>query len=106
MQAVDMSEGTHTETDVIDALVSGRAFLWAFRSSGAILEFEDYPQMRICRNWAAGGELEDVLAMRVPSEEWARRNGAQRMEICGRQGWVRKIPGYRKRSVWLSKDLE
>ena len=104
MRAVDMAGGTHTEHDVIDFLVAGRAVLWANGDSGVVCEIEDYPRMRVCRYWAAGGELDDLLPMEAAIEAWARERGCQRMEILGRAGWARELD-YDRRGLWMTKDL-
>ena len=104
MRAVDMAGGTHAETDIIDALFAGRAQLWSSGASGVITEIEDYPQKRVCRYWAAGGELDDLLPMEADIEAWARSQGCQRMDIWGRGGWSRQL-GFERRGVWMTKDL-
>ena len=104
MAAVDMAGGTHTERDVIDFLFAGRCVLWANGESGVLCEIEDYPQMRVCRYWAAGGSLEGLLPMQEAIEAWARAQGCQRMEILGRAGWARQL-GYDRRGAWMTKEL-
>ena len=106
MEAVELGAGTHTEEDVIDFLFMGRAFLWANKNSGVLCEFEDYPRKRICRYWVAGGALDDLLPMEGAIEVWAKANGATRMEICGRPGWLKALEGYQKRAAWMTKDLD
>ena len=94
MEAVALGGGTHTEEDVIDLLVFGRAFLWANGDSGVLCEFDDFPRKRVCRFWSA-----DTIV------SWARANGAQRMDIVGRAGWLKVLPGYKRGGVWMTKDL-
>lgn len=105
MAAAELGGGTHTEKDVLDLIIFGRAFLWVMGDSGILCEFEDFPQMRICRYWVAGGDLETLLPMEANIEAWARSFGATRMEIVGRAGWQKKLAGYKRRGVWMTKDL-
>ena len=105
MAAVDMAGGTHTERDVIDILFAGRAVLWANGNSGVVCEIDDFPQMRVCRYWAAGGSLDDLLPMEAEIEAWARGLGCRRMVILGRAGWAKKL-GFDRRGTWMTKDLQ
>ena len=106
MRSVEIGCGTHTENDVIDMLVFGRAFLWANGKSALLCEFEDYPQMRVCRYWIGGGDKHELMAMKEATEAWARANGATRMEIVGRAGWLREMKDYRKVATFMIKDLD
>ena len=105
MEAVALGGGTHTEEDVIDRLVFGRAFLWANGNSGVLCEFDDFPRKRFCRFWSAGGALDDLLPMHDTIVSWARANGAERMDIVGRAGWLKVLPGYKRGGVWMTKDI-
>lgn len=105
MAAVALGQGTYTEKDVIDALLLRKCALFVNGSSGVLVEVEQYPQLRACNYWAAGGDLGELLPMEHDIEQWARDQGCSRMEIIGRGGWVKQLAGYRRGGLWMIKDL-
>lgn len=54
-----------------------------------------------CRghDWEKFGHLIEGL------EKYARTEQCQRMEICGRPGWLRRLPGYRLAKIVIRKEL-
>ena len=55
----------------------------------------------------AGGDLDACLELHDEAEAAARKLGASRLSVIGRDGWskVLKSRGYRIHSVLLSKEL-
>lgn len=61
----------------------------------------------ICSLWVCIGLDADELigGMYAEIENWARNVGCYAMEIVGREGWQRKLPGYSRKAVVLEKLL-
>jgi hypothetical protein len=88
-------QDTHTLQSVLDAIDAGRAQAWCGERSTIVTELLDFPLMRVCRIWLAGGDRSELVEQMLPQvEEWARQNGCSRVEIVGRQGWKRVLPEY------------
>jgi hypothetical protein len=62
---------------------------------------------RLCSLWVCIGLDADELMEGVHSEieDWARRIGCYALEIVGREGWQKKLPGYARKAVVLEKRL-
>lgn len=62
----------------------------------------------MCSLWVCIGldadELMDGVHQEI--ENWARSIGCYAMEIVGREGWQRKLPGYTRKAVVLEKRLQ
>lgn len=68
------------------------------------------PRGQQCRIWAAVGTHEnsakdETLLLYAAIEKWAREIGCVAIEIWGRKGWLRWLPGYRQTAVVLEKEL-
>lgn len=63
---------------------------------------------QICCIWAACGDLDEmsqVQRFESDIERWARDIGCSAMEIQGRRGWSRLLPGYKRTAIVLEKSL-
>jgi hypothetical protein len=62
---------------------------------------------RMCAIWVCiGVDADDLMdGIHVEIENWARSIGCYAMEIVGRAGWQRKLPGYTRKAVVLEKML-
>jgi hypothetical protein len=97
---------------VLTALCRREMQLWILCRDAAIVgalvtEIVRWPRRAVCRLVLAGaqdGLREEWLACRGVIEAWARQEGCASMEIYGRPGWARLVPGARKR-VALEWDL-
>ncbi|MBX6367958.1 MAG: hypothetical protein IRZ04_08250 [Rhodospirillales bacterium] len=93
--------------DVLAALERGEMQLWALwregRLAGALVtEIVRWPQRSVCRLVLAGAEdglREEWLPWLGTIEAWARAHGCAAIEIYGRPGWARLLPGARRRVV-------
>ena len=107
MERGGMGRFADVECDVLGA----NAYLWLAIDAGAVLaaavtQVTQRNDQRLCtivacggRDWARWGGLIDGL------EEYARAENCARMEIAGRPGWLRRLPGYRLRKIVIGKDL-
>lgn len=99
--------------DVLAALERSEMQLWTLwregRIAGALVtEIVRWPRRSVCRLVLAGAEdglRGEWLPWRKTIEAWARAHGCAAIEIYGRPGWARLLPGARKRVV-LEWDLD
>jgi hypothetical protein len=111
-RALDESGGHLGAEDVLAALRRREMQLWVLRRGAPIVgalvtEIVRWPRRSVCRLVLAGAEdglREEWLSWRGLIERWARAEGCASIEIYGRPGWARLVPGARKRVV-LEWDL-
>lgn len=62
---------------------------------------------KICNLWVCIGDDVEWLIAGVYStlEMWARDNGCYAMEIIGRPGWQKVLPGFKRKAVVLEKII-
>lgn len=60
---------------------------------------------KLCSLWLCVGTVEPDVMYGVfgEIEKWARSIGCYGMEISGREGWLRRLPGFTKKAVILEK---
>ena len=107
MERGGMGRFIDIERDVLGA----NAYLWLAIDDGAVLaaavtQVTQQRGDRLCtivacggRGWARWGALIEGL------EDYARAEDCARMEIAGRPGWRRRLPGYRLRKIVIAKEL-
>lgn len=106
LPAIEMTQGTHTEDDVLSAILMGNMKLWRRNRSGLVTEFSQFPRMKVINVFLAGGDLEDILPLQAEVENYGRKNGCQRATmLAARDGWLRTINGGVKAGVYMHKDL-
>ena len=99
---------THTELDLWSGIAQGFYHLWPGEQSAAVTELVDYPRARVLNVWLAGGDLQELLTVILPTiEDWAKTCGAQSVTVTGRRGWVRVLrdSGYGSELSLLSKAI-
>lgn len=97
---------TLTIQDVTDMLEAGEAQVWFTENSTAVTHLYDRGGKRICEIWLAGGDFEELVAMKDQEiEPWAELMGVDRMLIMGRKGWERALPDYSYAHTTLMKEL-
>lgn len=79
--------------------------LWPAADSAAVTEIRTTPNAKILQVWLAGGHLETLTRMFADMETWGRSVGCQAIQINGREGWERVLPGLTRRAVVLAKEL-
>lgn len=62
---------------------------------------------KVCSMWICIGldAVELMEGVHGEIERWARGIGCYALEIVGRAGWQKRLPGYRRRAVVLEKHL-
>lgn len=92
LPAIAMTDGTHTEDDVLAELLSGRMRLWRNGSSACITEFIQYPRLKTINVFLAGGNLQEIAPLQAEIENFGRKNGCQRACLLAvREGWTRVL---------------
>ncbi len=106
LPAIEMTQGTHTEDDVLSAIILGNMRLWRKNKSGLVTEFSQFPRMKVINVFLAGGDLEDVISLQTDIENYGRKNGCQRATmLAARDGWLKTINGGQKAGTYMTKDL-
>lgn len=93
--AIERLHGTHLAVDVLTGLFELQLHLWPFQNSAAVTEFVQYPRLRSCNVFLAGGDLSEITGwcdVRGPLEAWARLQGCTMLETTGRPGWAKATP--------------
>jgi hypothetical protein len=75
-------------------------------TGACITRVYETPNGRFCTVFVAAGILMPALPEGIALiEDWARGLGCRAIEIIGRRGWQRVLPGYEPRAVVLEKNL-
>jgi hypothetical protein len=106
-RALDEGGGHFLAEDVLAALRRREMQLWLLRDRERLVgvlvtEIVRWPRRSVCRLVLAGAEegwREEWLQLRGHLERWARAEGCASIEIYGRPGWARLVPGARQRVV-------
>ncbi len=105
--ALELSGGTHTLDDVVQAIIKGEMQFWPAPKGCAVTEIVNYPRKKVLHIFLAGGEMEQIIDMDDSAVEFAKMNGCTGMSIAGRKGWKRvlKDKGYEETFTVLGKDI-
>lgn len=106
--ALEYAGGTHKFDDIAAGVLSNRFQLWPNHNSAVVTEIVVYPQLKDLHYFLAGGNLDELKAMRPVIEDWAKSVGCTRVTLAGRKGWERtflKDEGYMPEWFVLSKEL-
>ena len=109
LRALEHDDGCHTAASIRKALAAGKMQLWVDSSpitAICITEIVVYPATKRCNIFLLAGHDIDAWIWQLPAlESWAREKGCSAMELQGRPGWERILPGYVKTAVHLRKAL-
>jgi hypothetical protein len=104
-----------TAESLLDHAKRGEKQVWGLHTGehiAGVVVTEIYTAYRgqACRIWAAVGTAEssakdETLLLYAAIEKWARELGCVSMEIVGRKGWLRWLPGYEQTAVVMEKQL-
>lgn len=107
VEATDLSSIEELENDVL----SGRQLLWLAWLDGKIMASATTHLIKpredkVCVLTAcAGRHRETWMPLRARIEQYARDEGAKKMQLFGRKGWERVLDGYHVEHVVLEKVL-
>lgn len=73
----------------------------------AVTEIAAYPGAKVARVWIfSATDAPDWIANHLGAiEEWARAEGCEQLEMSGRLGWQRRLPGWSAREIIMTKEL-
>ncbi|MBX6322976.1 MAG: hypothetical protein IRY94_14195 [Rhodospirillaceae bacterium] len=107
-RATGRTRGCVSTAAVRERLAARDMQLWITEPlrAACVTEIVAYPHQRWCRVvFAAGEDLALCRAGLAVIEAWARAEGCAGVEIEGRPGWRRVLPGYRAGDIILRKEL-
>jgi len=101
------------DEDVLGFLQSGQWRLWVAIENGIVVaamtvEFFYYPRDKVCRVVTMGGErMKEWLTSDTIQkfEDWAKEEGCSYIDVFGRRGWKKVLPGYEEDCVLLRKAI-
>jgi hypothetical protein len=105
IEAIEYTNGTHKEDDVLVAILSGALTLWADENGAVVTEIMNYPQIKVLNMFIVAGNLGLLESMEPRLIEYAKQNGCKRITGGGRKGWTRSLPGYSEAGYFMYKDL-
>jgi hypothetical protein len=101
------------DEDVLNFLATGQWRLWVALENGIVVaamtvEFFYYPRDKVCRVVTMGGErMKEWLTSDTIKnfEEWVKNEGCSYIDVYGRRGWKKVLPGYEEDCVLLRKAI-
>lgn len=106
--ALDAGGNTHSVEDILTGIRDNRFQWWPGLNSFVVTQIIDHPQKRVCHVFLAGGNLEEIRAIRTWIAHWAVSVGCRAATITGRPGWEKELKGegWRRTAVELELNLE
>lgn len=112
LRVVERSDGRYSMRGMAQRLVSGDWVLrvvWVDGEVRAIVGAEVYSDvsgMRCCIvRFCTGHGAKDWSHLLVEIEDWARKDGCERIEMIARKGWAKHLKDYALTHVFLEKQL-
>ncbi len=107
LKAIERCEGTHTEDDVLEAILRGNMRLIREGTSGVVIEIHTYPRMKALHCFLVAGNMDEVLRIEERLPALARSLGCSRITACGRHGWAKVLPnhGWETVTTFMQKDV-
>lgn len=100
---------TYGPAEVLEALRAGDAWLLVDLpiTLAVVAEMVEYPRRSVLRAWLAGadGPAHDWAPVVAALEGLGRREGCGDVEIIGREGWARALPGFKRAAVIMRKEI-
>lgn len=106
--ALEYARGTHTIDDIEAGIEDGRFFFFSSEGSAVVVEFIDYPRLRVLNYFLIGGNLEQLVHRIEPAvTAWAKENGCRRVIGIGRKGLSRVFAKHGYEDGWTAiyKDI-
>lgn len=106
--AIDQSNEDYQLLEVLEEIVSGRSVLFQGERSILVANLHKHNETLTAHGWLGAGDLDELTTHIMPqAQAWATAQGATRMTITGRRGWVRALKngGFSEESVTVGKDI-
>jgi hypothetical protein len=106
--ALEYSGGTHSLSDVIEGITSGKMQLWPAPKGCIVTEIVVYPRKKMLNVFLGGGELDQLLDMHKDVIAWSKAQGCEAVTITGRFGWKKplKTHGWKPMHASFIKEIE
>ncbi len=92
-------------SDVLHFAHSGLWQMWHGDHCVAFTRIANYPQHTALIIILAAGELEEIIDLEPHVSDWGRQQGCKYVEIYGRRGWSRALPGFDEQATVFRKAL-
>ena len=92
--ALAHADGTYLWDDVAAAIYAGRTQFWPLERSAIVTELQITPRKRFLNIFLAGGSLEELRGFVPQLEDFARSHECNALQLQGRPGWARVLPGW------------
>jgi len=92
--ALEYSGGTHSLSDVIEGIASGKMQLWPAPKGCIVTEIVVYPRKKMLNVFLGGGELDQLLDMHKDVIAWSKAQGCEAITITGRFGWKKPLKAH------------
>lgn len=109
-RATDRASSAHAVDDLLEAIEDQRMQLWVvwngdYQAVG-VTQICIYPKHKVLQMLYLGGsDLRDWFHVERDLVEFARSEGCDCIEMHGRKGWAKVLPGYEETHVILRKVL-
>lgn len=106
--ALEYSGGTHSLSDVIEGITSGKMQLWPSPKGCIVTEIVVYPRKKMLNVFLGGGELDQLLDMHKDVIAWSKAQGCEAITITGRFGWKKplKAHGWKPMHASFIKEIK
>lgn len=92
--ALEYSGGTHSLSDVIHGITSGKMQLWPAPKGCIVTEIVVYPRKKMLNVFLGGGDLDQLLDMHKDVIAWSKAQGCEAITITGRFGWKKPLKAH------------
>lgn len=94
LPAIEMTNGTHNEDDIIAGILTGQFKLFVNGSSGVVTDIVVFPRLKALNIFLIGGKLDEVMPLRSQLEKYREAQGCKRITgLAVRKGWERFLDG-------------
>ena len=104
-RAIRYSGRDITRESVWAKVESRDTLFFPYEQSAALVCSIPKGDTKICQIWMGAGRMQDMRELHALITDWARETGHTEMEIVGRRGWLRAIPGYRERCIMMARPI-
>lgn len=112
LSAFEASMGTASAEEIRTQAREGYAQIWGVATPQGVkgvcvTRIHETPRNRFCSIWVAYGNdvFGDLMTVYQAIEDWASELGCTAVQINGRRGWQRVLPGFKETAVVLEKSL-